>query len=79
MSANAIPVTLEEKAAAFDALANGLTNQWESGQWSWWCPVACGGPSRATRSEAVADLVAWAYRQKPKKRRSRRVSLPVVS
>lgn len=56
-------MTDAEKAAAFDALAAALTNQWAGGHWSWWCPCPPGGPPRATREEAVADLVAWAARQ----------------
>lgn len=53
-------MTLEEKGAAFDAIAKALTNQWWDGTWSWWCPVPAGGPRRPSREEAVADLVAWA-------------------
>jgi hypothetical protein len=49
-----------EKIEAFDALALALTNRWHDGQWSWWCRTPPGGPSRATREEAVADLVVWA-------------------
>ena len=53
-------MTADEKAAAFDALAATLTNQWSDGSWSWWCPHPCGGPMRVTREEAVNDLVSWA-------------------
>ncbi len=60
-------MTTEEKAAAFDLVAVALTNDWSDGTWSWWCPSPPGGPHRATREEAVADLVAWAgkYKKRP--------------
>ena len=60
-------MTTKEKAAAFDALANALANQWWDGKWSWFCKTPCGGPMLATKDEAIADLVEWAKRQKPKK------------
>jgi hypothetical protein len=67
-------MTDAEKIAAFDTLALALTNQWHDGSWTWFCRTPCGGlVKRATREEAVADLVAWAERQKPKK-----VLLPIV-
>lgn len=61
-----------EKVEAFDAMAKALTNQWSSGEWSWFCGCPPGGPMRATREEAVADLVAWA-----KKYRKRLIRLGV--
>jgi hypothetical protein len=51
-----------EKAAAFDDLAEALTNQWHDGLWSWWCYTMCGGPKRATQVEAIADLIEWGKR-----------------
>ena len=56
-------MTDDEKAAAFDALALAFTNRWSDGSWSWWCHTPGGGPHRATRAEAVADLVAYAFRE----------------
>jgi hypothetical protein len=56
-------MTTDEKAAAFDLLVVALTNQWHDGSWSWWCRTPCGGPARATREEAVADLVEWSRRK----------------
>lgn len=54
-------MTTEEKAAAFDALAIALTNCWHDGSWTWFCPCPCGSSKpRATREEAVVDLVEWA-------------------
>lgn len=55
-------MTTEEKAETFDLIARALTNRWSDGRWSWWCRLPCGGPSRDTREEAVADLVEWAKR-----------------
>lgn len=55
-------MTDAEKAAAFDLLAEALTNRWHDGRWSWWCRSPCGGPLRATREEAAADLIEWARR-----------------
>jgi hypothetical protein len=61
-------VTTEEKAAAFDALALALTNCWFDGSWTWFCPTPCGSSvKRATRDEAVADLVEWAGRTAAKR------------
>lgn len=59
-------MTDQEKIEAFDHLARAMTNPWYDGQWSWFCLCPAGGPLRATREEAVADLVAWAKRQKDK-------------
>jgi hypothetical protein len=56
-------MSAEEKAAAFDVLALALTNRWADGLWSWWCPSPPGGEKRATREDAVADLVAWAQKR----------------
>jgi len=56
-------MTVEEKAAAYDLLTNAMTNRWVDGTWTWWCCTPCGGlTKRATRAEAVADLLAWAER-----------------
>ncbi len=70
-----------DKVDAFDALALALTNRWYDGWWSWWNPSPCGGPMRMTRSEAVADLVAWAHRMKNRRRMepNTRMPLEVVS
>ncbi len=59
-------MTDAEKVAAFDALARTFTCQTSDGQWHWQNPCPCGGPFRATQPEAVADLVAFAGRYKPK-------------
>ena len=56
------PITPEEKASAFDALAEALTNRWADGRWSWWCRTPPGGEMRDARDEAIADLVLWAER-----------------
>lgn len=79
-------MTDAEKVAAFDELAEALTNRWHDGSWTWWPPTACGSAEtpRATQAEAVADLIEWAKRT-AKKQRSKRckpntesTSLPVV-
>lgn len=63
-------MTTAEKAAAFDALADALTNYWtddrEGGPWSWWCPNPTGGPRRRTKAEAIVTLVEWAQALGPK-------------
>lgn len=63
--------TTEEKARLFDVLTVALTNCWHDGRWTWWNPTpACGTETpRATREEAVDDLVAWAERTAAKARR----------
>lgn len=54
-------MTDAEKAVAFDLISAALVNQWHDGRWTWWCPTPCGElEPRATKGEAVADLVAWA-------------------
>lgn len=70
-------MTDADKAAMFDALAEALTNRWQDGSWSWWCPTPCGGPTRETRAEAVADLVKWAH--DTNRRRRKVLGLPMVS
>ena len=74
-------MTTEEKAAAFDNLALSLTNEWHDGTWSWWCPTPSGGVPRASREEAMADLVAWAKKMRGwqnKKPKIAKVYLPVI-
>ena len=66
-------MTESEKVEAFDALCAVMANCWHDGTWSWWCPTMCGGPVRATRLEAVEDLVRWAH---DRARRKQRVTLP---
>jgi hypothetical protein len=77
-------MTDAEKAAAFDRLADALTNRFHDGRWSWFCPTPCGGKSVATKAEAVADLITWAERTGPRvvrknANRSVRVPLEVVT
>lgn len=78
-------MTAAEKVVGFDALAWALTNQWCDGHWSWCCHTPCGGPARATRSEAVADLVAYAQREarhldrRPPALRPQRLALPLAT
>jgi hypothetical protein len=55
-------VTTEEKAAAFDLLADALTNHWHDGTCSAWCQSLVDQPRRATEEECVPDLLAWAER-----------------
>lgn len=56
-------MTTEEKATAFDLLAEAMTNRFASGKWGWWCPCPGGGDAdKATREDALKDLVAWAGR-----------------
>ena len=38
-------MTTEEKAAAFDLVAEALANEWWDGRWGWYCLSPCGGPS----------------------------------
>ncbi len=69
--AEGLTVTEAEKAAAFDALADALINNWiddrgGGGTWSWWCPHPSGGPRRTTKAEAIATLVEWAQSFGPK-------------
>ncbi len=67
-------MTDAEKIAAFNDLADAMTNQYWDGRWAWWCPTMAGGVEtmRATMEEAVADLVAWAKRKAPKQRNRRK-------
>ena len=68
-------MTTEEKAAAFDVLAMALTNRWHDGSWTWWASAPCGGlTKRATRGEAIQDLIEWS---KKKARLAMRIQLPV--
>lgn len=68
-------VTIEEKAAAFDVVALALTNQWYDGSWTWWASAPCGGlAKRATREEAVQDLIEWSQK---KAKRAMRIHIPV--
>lgn len=55
-------MTTDEKAAAFDLLADALANRFSDGTCS-----ACGNglwdqPKRATAGECIPDLLAWAER-----------------
>jgi hypothetical protein len=58
-----VALTDAEKAAAFDLLADAPANRLFDGRWQWWCHTPCGGPQRATKGEAVADLIAYAERE----------------
>lgn len=55
-------MNIEEKATVFDLLVRAMTNRWSDGRWSWFCRTPCGGESRETREEAIADLIEWAKR-----------------
>jgi len=72
-------MTDAEKIAAFDDLAEALTNRWHDGSWSWWCPTPAGSTEKpvATQQEAVSDLVAWAKR-KALKQRNKRCSFSLI-
>lgn len=52
-------MTDAEKVEFFADLALVMTNRWESGSWSWWCPCAPGGKGCETREEALQDFVEW--------------------
>lgn len=47
----------------YRTLLLALTNHWWDGTYSWWCRTSAGGPRRATREEAMQDLIKWAERQ----------------
>jgi hypothetical protein len=56
-------MTDAEKIAAFDLITDAFTNRWYDGRWSWLCHTPSGGPLRATRREAVSDLIVYAKRE----------------
>jgi hypothetical protein len=61
---NPLPdLTDAQKAEAFDLIALAFTNRWYDGSWTWYCHTPPGGPRRATRAEAVADLIDYARRE----------------
>lgn len=70
-------MTTEDKALAFETLADAFTNYWEDKTWSWWCPNPAGGKKCDTRSEAVADLLRWC-REYVRVRRKKMLNLPDV-
>lgn len=53
-------MTTEEKAAAFDLLASVLVNRWHDGTYSAWGGAMWDLPHRATKAEAIPDLLEWA-------------------
>ncbi len=64
-------MTTDEKVVAFDAIAEAFTNRFGDGTWGWWnpCPSCCGELRRKSRPEAVADLIAFAFKVQARNRK----------